>query len=160
MTPQTRKVTIKYGKTARRFVVNVLEDWQKVADALAKLIRPGSIVALSGPLGAGKTTLVQYLARTLGASSRAISPTFALMRIYRIKSSHRRTVAPSLGRGTRDVRRLVHIDAYRIEDEKDLVALDLDEELLEPGTVVLIEWPENIKGWLKGKKAIRIGISM
>ncbi|MFA6099817.1 MAG: tRNA (adenosine(37)-N6)-threonylcarbamoyltransferase complex ATPase subunit type 1 TsaE [Patescibacteria group bacterium] len=136
-----RKVTIKHGKTTKRFDVHELDDWQSVADALAKIIKPGSIVSLSGPLGAGKTTLVQYLARTLGAPKRAISPTFALMRIYKLKSQTHSGIC-----------RLVHVDAYRLEDAKDLVVLDLDEELMEPGTVVLIEWPENIKRWLKNKK--------
>lgn len=159
MTSQARKVTIKAGKITKRFVVRELEDWQLVADALAKIIKPGSIVSLSGPLGAGKTTLVQYLARTLGAPKRAISPTFALMRIYRIQSSHHRIVPPSLGRATRDVRRMVHVDAYRLEDEKDMVVLDLDVELMEPGTVVLIEWPENIKKWLLKKHPFEVQIS-
>jgi len=147
MTPQTRKVTIKHGKTAKSFVVRELDDWQQVASALAKLIQSGSIISLSGPLGAGKTTLVQYIARLLGAPKRAVSPTFALMRIYKVL-------------GTRyKVRRLVHVDAYRLEDEKDLVVLALDEELLEPGTAVLIEWPENVKGWLAKKHPIKVRIS-
>lgn len=145
MTSQTRKVTVKFGKTTSRFVVQKVDDWSAVAKALVPLVKPGSIVSLSGPLGAGKTTLVQYLAKTLGASKRAISPTFALMRIYKLKSQN--------------IRRLVHVDAYRIEDVKDLVVLDLDEELMEPGTVVLIEWPENIKSWLLKKHPIEVRIS-
>jgi tRNA A37 threonylcarbamoyladenosine biosynthesis protein TsaE len=56
------------------------------------------------------------------------------------------------------LRRLMHIDAYRIEDAKDLIVLDLDEELAVPGTVLLIEWPENIKQWLKGRKTIKVKI--
>ncbi|MHB8830999.1 MAG: tRNA (adenosine(37)-N6)-threonylcarbamoyltransferase complex ATPase subunit type 1 TsaE [Patescibacteria group bacterium] len=142
---QTRKVIIKHGKITSQFFVQKVGDWPTVAKALARLINPGSIVSLSGPLGAGKTTLVQYLAKTLGAPKRAISPTFALMRIYKLKSQN--------------IRRLVHVDAYRIEDVKDLVVLDLDEELMEPGTVVLIEWPENIKSWLSKKHPIEVRIS-
>jgi len=142
---QTRKVTIKSGKTAARFTVRELNDWQAVADNLVQRLKPGAIVTLSGPLGAGKTTLVQYLAKTLGAPKRAISPTFALMRIYKVRNLD-------------TIRRLVHVDAYRIENEKDLVVLDLDEEMLEPGTVVLIEWPEMIRTWLKTKKSIAVKI--
>ena len=129
-----------------RFTVRELTDWQTVTDSLAKMIKPGSIVTLQGPLGAGKTTLVQYLARTLGAPKRAISPTFALMRVYKTKKSKL------------NIARLVHVDAYRLENEKDLVVLDLDEELLEPATIVLIEWPEMIRSWLKGKNSIKIDI--
>jgi tRNA threonylcarbamoyladenosine biosynthesis protein TsaE len=147
MTSQTRKVTIKQGKLTESFQVRELDDWQAVAAALVRTMAPGSIVSLSGPLGAGKTTLVQYVARLLGAPKRALSPTFALMRIYKVQ-------------GTRyKVRRLVHVDAYRLEDEKDLVVLALDEELMEPGTAVLIEWPENIKNWLSKKHPIKVLIS-
>jgi len=150
------------------FTIRELADWQTVADALARMIKPGSIVTFQGPLGAGKTTLVQCLARTLGAPKRAISPTFALMRIYKAMSDNSpRLRHPSLivreGKGVSygsQLRRLVHVDAYRLENEKDLVVLDLDEELLEPGTVVLIEWPENIKGWCKNKKTIGVEIRM
>lgn len=144
MKPQARQVTIKHGKTSRHFSVRDLADWQDVAVVLAGLIHTGLIITLQGPLGAGKTTLVQYLARTIGTPKRAISPTFALIRIYRSPKN-------DLG-----IERLVHVDAYRIEDEKDLVVLDLDEELREPGTVVLIEWPENVKAWLTKKHPVKV----
>jgi len=64
--------------------------------------------------------------------------------------------------GEADIRRLVHVDAYRIEDEKDLVVLDLDEELSEQGAVVLIEWPENAKSWLKkyAKQTVQVKIKL
>lgn len=164
---QIRKVTIKQGKLSAGFGVRELEDWQIVANKMAKMIEPGAIIALSGPLGAGKTTLVQFIAKALGAPKRAISPTFALMRIYHVE--HRISNVESRGRKSEirnsvkrifDIRRLVHVDAYRLEDEKDLIVLDLDEELTEPGTVLLIEWPENVKKWLKAKKTIDVSIKM
>jgi tRNA threonylcarbamoyladenosine biosynthesis protein TsaE len=163
MTSQTRKVTIKQGKLTESFQVRELDDWQAVAAALVRTMAPGSIVSLSGPLGAGKTTLVQYVARLLGAPKRALSPTFALMRIYKIEA--RRLKLESwrgqiqLPASRFELRRLVHVDAYRLEDEKDLVVLALDEELMEPGTAVLIEWPENIKNWLSKKHPIKVLIS-
>ncbi|MDD2786081.1 MAG: tRNA (adenosine(37)-N6)-threonylcarbamoyltransferase complex ATPase subunit type 1 TsaE [Patescibacteria group bacterium] len=179
---QTRLVTIKHDKLVEQFKVVELDDWKKVADALARLIEPGFIVALSGPLGAGKTTLTQYLAALLGAPKRAISPTFALMRIYNVprttydvrrrgsksdvRNSAKRTFPSGLSLRVEDseadIRRLVHVDAYRIEDEKDLVVLDLDEELSEPGTVVLIEWPENARSWLKkyAKQTVQVMIEL
>ncbi|MBU1448962.1 tRNA (adenosine(37)-N6)-threonylcarbamoyltransferase complex ATPase subunit type 1 TsaE, partial [Patescibacteria group bacterium] len=55
-------------------------------------------------------------------------------------------------------KRLVHVDAYRIEHPSEILALDLDEELADGKTAVAIEWPENIKGWLKRKKTIRVDI--
>ncbi len=159
MTSQTRKVTVKFGKMTGRFVVQKVDDWSAVAKALVPLVKPGSIVSLSGPLGAGKTTLVQYLAKTLGAPKRAISPTFALMRIYKLEARNRKIDIRDSAKRRFEIRRLVHVDAYRIEDVKDLVVLDLDEELMEPGTVVLIEWPENIKSWLLKKHPIEVRIS-
>lgn len=111
-----------------------VKEWSRVARDVAKKLRPGSILALRGPLGAGKTTFVQALAKALGAKRVPKSPTFSMLRTYRV------------ARGP--LRRLLHVDAYRIDDERDLVPLDLDAELSEPGTVLAIEWPENVKKWL------------
>jgi len=109
-------------------------DWNAVVKTVSSEFKDGDVLAISGVLGAGKTTFVQHFARTLGAKKEAKSPTFALMREYAIRSG-----------------RLLHVDAYRIENERDLLALNLDEELLVPGTMLVIEWPENIPSWLEKK---------
>ena len=120
--------------------VKKMEDWKKVAQEIAAQIRSGTIIALSGPLGAGKTTLVQALAKELGCRSVPKSPTFSLVRTYKL---HKRTGDPA-GRPYR----LIHVDAYRIEDEKDVPPLGLEELVAEPGTVMAIEWPDNVRVWL------------
>ncbi|MDF1497078.1 MAG: tRNA (adenosine(37)-N6)-threonylcarbamoyltransferase complex ATPase subunit type 1 TsaE [Patescibacteria group bacterium] len=140
-----RKVTINYRKTRKIIKVDDMSDWEIVAEFLISKMKPGMIVTLQGDLGAGKTTLTQYIAKQLGVTKRALSPTFALIRSYDVGSLLSRKEG---GRGTGDVGRLVHLDAYRIEDERDLLALDLDEELMEPGTVMIIEWPERIDNWI------------
>lgn len=133
----SRKVTINYKKIQKIIKVDELCDWEKVAEFLISKMKPGMVVALQGDLGAGKTTLTQYIAKQLGVSKRALSPTFALIRNYSVK------------RQTSNVKRIVHVDAYRIEDERELLALDLDEELMEQGIVMIVEWPEKIAGWVQ-----------
>jgi tRNA threonylcarbamoyladenosine biosynthesis protein TsaE len=128
------------------FVVRQVEDWKAVARNVAAQLQPGMIVTLSGPLGAGKTTFVQYLAKELGTKSVPRSPTFSLVRSYRLPV----TDYP--------LRRLLHVDAYRIEDEKDLLPLNLDEELRELGTVMVIEWPENMTTWLKRQRMLQLAL--
>jgi tRNA threonylcarbamoyladenosine biosynthesis protein TsaE len=130
----------------KTFSIKSLADWDTLAQTIAPDLKAGSILALSGPLGAGKTTFVQALARALGSKDKPKSPTFALMRIYRLKH-------PKL-------KRLIHVDAYRIENENDLLVLNLDEELAEPGTILAIEWPENIEKWLRTKKVLHMGIAV
>ncbi len=149
MQNNTRHVTIKIGQKSKKFLVHKVADWQVVAEYLIKNIKPGSVIALSGPLGAGKTTLTQFIARELGVKKNAISPTFALIRVYK----------NDIRNSKFDIRRIVHVDAYRIENERDAMVLDLYEELLEPGTTMIIEWPENIKKIVSRLKPIKVKIT-
>ncbi|MCC7522544.1 tRNA (adenosine(37)-N6)-threonylcarbamoyltransferase complex ATPase subunit type 1 TsaE [Candidatus Uhrbacteria bacterium] len=119
------------------FIVARMEDWDLAAKAVADRLSPGSILALSGPLGAGKTTFVQALARALGSKDKPRSPTFSLVRAY--KTAHSA------------IKQLVHVDAYRIESEQDILPLGLEEYLEDPATVMAIEWPEQISAWLAGQ---------
>lgn len=91
--------------------------------ALARVLRAGDLVILTGDLGAGKTTLTQGLGRALGIRGQVASPTFVIAREH----------AP-LGDGPG----LVHVDAYRLGGLTELDALDLDSSLEESVTVV--EW--------------------
>jgi tRNA threonylcarbamoyladenosine biosynthesis protein TsaE len=104
-------------------------DTEALGARLAVLLRPGDLVILSGPLGAGKTALVRGLAAGLGVQGRVTSPTFVLARV------HRGPVP------------LVHVDAYRLRDAgvRTLDALeDLDlDAALEDG-VTVVEWGEGL----------------
>ena len=115
-------------------LVNTLVDWNHLAETVVPELVAGDVLALSGPLGAGKTTFTQALAQTLGVKEVPRSPTFSLMSTYQIHNH------PSF-------RRLVHIDAYRLETPGALLALHLEEEPMEPGSLFVIEWPENIQAW-------------
>lgn len=117
--------------------VHTQEDWQQVVTAVVPMLQPGMLLTLSGPLGAGKTTFVQYLARALGSRRTPKSPTFALLQSYAVS-----------GKET-GITRLLHVDAYRLESEEDMRVLNLDEELQEPGTLIVMEWPERVEAWVK-----------
>ncbi len=90
---------------------------------LARLLRAGDLVVLTGGLGAGKTTLTRGLGDGLGVRGAVTSPTFVIARVH-----------PSLGDGPE----LVHVDAYRLGGTAELDDLDLDGDLEEAVTVV--EW--------------------
>jgi len=143
----SRSVKLTREGKDETFALNEVEDWVEVALRVRELVRPGCVITLSGPLGAGKTTFVQVLARELGIASIPQSPTFALLRSYRL-------VTPVQG-----IKRLVHVDAYRIEDEADLLPLDLDAELSDGKSILVIEWPEKIERWV-GRQTCVIAFSI
>lgn len=89
-----------------------------------------TVIALSGDLGAGKTTLTQELARQLGVTETVISPTFVIMKEYAI------TRGPYA--------QLVHIDAYRLESAAELERLGWYDLLRDAKNLILIEWPEKV----------------
>jgi tRNA threonylcarbamoyladenosine biosynthesis protein TsaE len=110
-----------------------LEDadaMRRLGARLAPVLGPGDVLALSGDLGAGKTTLTQGLAAGLGVEGDVLSPTFALMSEYR---------------GGRIP--LLHVDAYRLSGAEQADHLGLD-EYLDNGWTLVVEWPENIEGAL------------
>lgn len=97
--------------------------------ALAARVRPGDVIALSGPLGAGKTSIARGLLAALGLSGEAPSPSFAIVQPY----APPEVTTPVL-----------HVDLYRIEDQAELDELGLDEALAD--SVLLVEWPERAVG--------------
>ncbi len=104
----------------------------ELVSRLAAISSDGSatVVALHGDLGAGKTTLVQAIARTLGVTETVTSPTFVVMKQYEIEHA--------------DFTTLVHIDAYRIETTDEMRPLGFAQLLAEPRTLICIEWAERI----------------
>ena len=106
------------------------KDTQNLGHKIGVGLAGGEIIALTGNLGAGKTTLVQGIALGLGIEARIISPTFILMRSYS---------NPSLT--------LYHLDMYRLEDnfDEEVRNLGLKDIWGRPDSVVVIEWAEKIK---------------
>ncbi len=129
-----------------KFIVSRIEDWDMVAKELVTRLKPGIIIALSGPLGAGKTTFVQSLAKVLGVKDVPRSPTFSLLRTYRLPEE------------VHGIERLVHVDAYRLEESSDAHALGLDEELAAGDAAIVIEWPEKLGSLLAKLPMVRVQI--
>lgn len=101
-----------------------LEDTQRLARALASVVRVGDVILLKGTLGAGKTALARFFLRTLNASIGDIpSPTFTLVQTY------------DTPKGA-----VWHFDLYRLNDPEEVYELGL-EEALATG-ISLMEWPE------------------
>lgn len=108
------------------------EETRQFAKNLAKDFLNGGIIALSGDLGAGKTTFAQGFAKGLNIKERIISPTFLVIRQYQIPNQKNF---------------FYHIDLYRLENI-DLKNSGLEEILTDPENIVLIEWSEKISGHL------------
>ena len=100
------------------------EQTLALGEELAKDFRGGELIFLSGDLGVGKTTLVRGMLRGLGFAGRVKSPTYGLLESYEL-----------------DGLTLHHLDLYRLGHPEELFDLGL-EEMVDPRSVVLIEWPE------------------
>jgi len=118
------------------FITKSAGETKKLGKEIAdQLISPkpedsGRIIALSGDLGSGKTTLVQGLSQGLGLKSRILSPTFILMRRYELAKGH-----------------FFHVDLYRLNNQvaEEVVNIGLTDIWQESNNVVIIEWAEKIK---------------
>jgi tRNA threonylcarbamoyladenosine biosynthesis protein TsaE len=105
-------------------------ETRMLAAELATALPPDTTLALHGDMGVGKTTFVQGLAQGFGVKEQVTSPTFAIYSVYQ---------------GSRT--KLVHLDAYRLENERQLEELLLEEFLTSPWCLA-VEWPEKTGAWL------------
>jgi tRNA threonylcarbamoyladenosine biosynthesis protein TsaE len=103
----------------------------------AKKLKGGEVIGLVGNLGAGKTVFTKGLGKGLKIKEVISSPTFVLMKIYKTKN--------------KNIKSLIHIDAYRLQSEKDLEIIGIAEYLNKKDNVIIIEWPEKIKKILPKK---------
>ncbi len=124
-----------------RFVLKNLKETESLAAQFVRDISKqknkigATVVGLSGELGSGKTAFVKGVARALGVKHTVTSPTFVLEKIYNLPPR-------------KAFSKLVHIDAYRLEHKKELNSLNWNEIIQDPEALVLIEWPECVKGAL------------
>jgi tRNA threonylcarbamoyladenosine biosynthesis protein TsaE len=110
-------------------------DTQRLGAALASALPPGAVVALIGPLGAGKTRLVQAVAEALGVPRPSVtSPTFVLVNEY----AHGRLP-------------IFHFDTYRLKDEDEFLALGPD-EYFDAGGLTFVEWADRVMDLLPAER--------
>lgn len=113
---------------------------------ISKNLTGGVTLGLVGNLGAGKTIFTKGLAAGLGVKKNITSPTFVLMKIYPVKKH-------------KQIKFLVHIDAYRIKSARDLIAIGADEYFNRPDAITVIEWADKIKKILPKKtKFVKINL--
>jgi tRNA threonylcarbamoyladenosine biosynthesis protein TsaE len=105
----------------QRVTLAELTQW---GEELGSRLSPGSIIALQGELGTGKTTLAQAICRGVGIREDVTSPTFALVNEYHVNGSS-----------------LFHLDLYRLAGPADLTNIAWD-DIINSGAIVIIEWPE------------------
>jgi tRNA threonylcarbamoyladenosine biosynthesis protein TsaE len=105
------------------------EDTRAIGAALAEMLEAGDAVALTGELGAGKTTFVQGVARGLGFAGQVVSPTFTLVREYRARLT------------------VHHVDVYRLDRVQDVLDLGF-EEMADDQGVLFVEWGDAVEGLL------------
>jgi tRNA threonylcarbamoyladenosine biosynthesis protein TsaE len=126
------------------FTTTTLADYTPIARELLR--QQPRVLALTGPLGAGKTTLVQALAKELHISSAITSPTFTLQHIYPVPQPAK-------------YHTLVHVDCYRLRNEKELPAFDLNHWCTNPNSLVVIEWANKIRKSIEQYHPVWVDIS-
>jgi tRNA threonylcarbamoyladenosine biosynthesis protein TsaE len=119
--------------TAGRFITRSAAETRAAGRILGSAAVPGTVLALTGPLGAGKTQLAKGVADGLGVTSVVNSPTFVLMNEH-------------VGR-----LRLFHVDAYRLDDPEEALAAGLLDERGADG-VRVVEWADRLDGWLPAER--------
>jgi tRNA threonylcarbamoyladenosine biosynthesis protein TsaE len=120
-----------------------IQDTKRIARDILRQLGGQHILLLSGQLGTGKTVTVQAIAEELGVKEAVASPTYVLMKIYKLQGQ--------------SFKRLAHVDLYRIEYNQDTDELGLEDYLQDEQTLVIVEWPERILGnWPAGALMVQL----
>ena len=114
--------------------LNTIEDTKAFAEMLASTIKKGQVICLVGDLGAGKTTLTQYLCQALGVAEYVTSPTFNLMNTY-------------AGTLKDEPVEIHHFDVYRVDDPDEMLEIGFDDFVYGDG-ICIIEWANQVKDLL------------
>jgi tRNA threonylcarbamoyladenosine biosynthesis protein TsaE len=116
-------------------ILNSKKETKEIAEEIAEEIlnekNKTNVLALTGDLGSGKTTFTQFFARKLNIKENIPSPTFLIMRKYKLS--------------LKKYNYLYHFDAYRIKNEKELEFMNFKKIIEDKRNIIIIEWAENIK---------------
>ena len=121
------------------FTTKTSEETIKLGELIGTLLKPGDVIAMTGTLAAGKTTITKGIAKSLNITDEITSPTFCLISEYEGRIP------------------LYHMDVYRLEGSEDFINLGVEEMLYGNG-VCIIEWSEKVKSELP-KKSILMKIT-
>jgi len=135
------------------FLSKSLEETAKIARNLSSKLKPrkkATVIGLYGELGSGKTTFMKYLAESFRIEEIIQSPTFVIEKVYELRDTSneiRKNSGPSnIVPRTSYFDHLIHIDAYRIEKEEEMLNLGWQEIMADPKNLICVEWPERIAG--------------
>lgn len=123
----------KLASSLAKHTIETPEAMHELGSALGATFKAGDLVLLTGPLGAGKTTLTRGIGQALGAIGNVSSPTFVIARTHKLDAT-RPEIAGTV---------LVHVDAYRLSSAAELDDLDIDFE----NSITIVEWG---KGYTDG----------
>jgi tRNA threonylcarbamoyladenosine biosynthesis protein TsaE len=128
---EERDLNLKSFTREKRFRTRSVAGTLALGEKIAEILVPASrLVVLRGEVGAGKTTLIKGIAASLGAATEedVTSPTFTLVHEY---------AGPKV--------KIYHLDLYRLETERELATLGVEEMIAEPDALVLVEWGERFE---------------
>ncbi|MFH0856337.1 MAG: tRNA (adenosine(37)-N6)-threonylcarbamoyltransferase complex ATPase subunit type 1 TsaE [bacterium] len=143
------------------FISHSENQTKKIGKKIAAKLKGGEVLALKGDLGAGKTILAKGIAEGLGYKKIVNSPTFVLMKIYKVKfqisnpfgklrtsfkfQKNNKYQKLNIKTENRIIKNICHIDAYRISAAEEIEAIGALEYFGRPDAVSIVEWPEKIK---------------
>lgn len=123
------------------YITNNASQTKKIGESLAKKIlnkkkkeKKAQVLALQGELGGGKTTFLQGFAKSLGIKERILSPTFVILKKFRLLNQN--------------FKFFYHIDCYRVKKEREILSLGFKKIISDPQNIITVEWANHIKNIL------------
>lgn len=148
----------------QKFLTDSPEKTKKLGEILAQSLMSSVLICLSGDLGSGKTTFAQGFAAGLGIKEKITSPSFVLMKKYKVPCCHceesrDRRGTTKQSHHKKRIHFFYHLDCYRLRNSAEILAIGFEEILADPAGVVLVEWADKIQKYLpQGRIWIRFEV--